>query len=172
MATTKDKGKSTGQKASMSQAEAEDFLYREADLLDELRLEEWLELFTEDGIYWLPTNPEDADPEKEISIIYDDKTRRELRIKQFRTGIHWSQDPPSRTRHFVSNVRVDEDSNGEVKVLSNLIVFESRGQRSTVLPGACVHQLRPAGGGWQIAMKRVSLLSSSTAYFDNLTFLI
>ena len=132
----------------MTRQEAEDFLDREAQLIDSGRLEEWLELFTPDGIYWLPID-EAADPEREPSIVHDDSPQRAKRIYQFLRGPHYAQMPPSRTVHFVSNVetgqgdeevvrqahqeRQDEvvrqahhDRKDEATVMCNLLVFELR----------------------------------------------
>ena len=86
-----------------------EFLYREARLADEARYAEWLALWTEDAVYWVPASPDpDADPETRISHIYDNRARLETRIKLLQTGHRYSQEPASLMRRLVSNVEVEE----------------------------------------------------------------
>ena len=91
--------------AEINRSEAEEFLYREARLLDEGRLEEWLLLFTQDAYYWMPSD-KGLDPREETPIIYDDRATLEDRISRLRSPAAHSQSPPSRTRHMISNVEV------------------------------------------------------------------
>src|SRR5438270_862809 len=106
--------------------EIEDFLYREAELLDDRRYEDWLELFADDGIFWIPLDA-DADPKREPSILYDDKDGRAARVHQLLHQPHYSQMPPSRTVHAITNVRVGEaDPDGAVRVRCNLAITEMR----------------------------------------------
>src|SRR5437867_6717929 len=94
--------------------EIEEFLYREADLLDHRRFHEWLDLFTEDAHYWMPIRStrlrgdEDNELTKEWENSYFDDDKRMLaqRVAKFDTGFSWAEDPPSRTRHMVTNVRI------------------------------------------------------------------
>src|SRR5918992_4364173 len=107
---------------------AERLLFREARLLDERRYEEWLELFTEDGIYWLPMHQEDGnDPATSISIIYDDAERRAERVYRTLHTPVLDQSPRSRTVHLVGNVEVaGADERGDVRVLCSQFVGELR----------------------------------------------
>lgn len=163
-------------------AEAEQLLYWEARLLDEVRFEEWLELFTEDGLYWLPVH-EDADLDaapSTISIIYDDAKRREERV--FRT-LHTAvldQNPRSRTVHMISNVEVDpEPVDGDVRVWCTQMVTEMRpGGRGQVglndqrtFAGRAEYRLRRVNGEWKFSMKKLMLINSDQPIF-NLTFII
>ena len=84
------------------------FLLHEARLLDQRRFEEWMELFTEDGYYWAPARPDQENPDDEVSLFYDDRENMKSRIQRLRHGAVFSQIPPSRTCHSVSNVIVDE----------------------------------------------------------------
>ncbi len=85
-----------------------EFLYREARLADEARYAEWLALWTDDGVYWVPaTTDPDADPDKHISHIYDNRGRIETRIKLLQTGHRYSQEPASLMRRLISNIEVD-----------------------------------------------------------------
>jgi len=82
------------------------FLYMEARFQDEHQYEAWEALWTDDGIYWVPANGADIDPEKEMSIIYDNRSRISLRIKQLLTGKRHTQTPQSRLRRIVSNIEL------------------------------------------------------------------
>src|SRR5579864_7992245 len=86
--------------------EAEQFLYYEAELIDERDYERWLDLFLPDGLYWLPSSTTDLDPATQISIIYDDDRARRLRVERLLSGKRDGQIPPSLTCHAISNVRV------------------------------------------------------------------
>ena len=82
------------------------FIYNEARLQDEHDYEAWEALWTDDGVYWVPANGDDIDPEKEMSIIYDNRSRISLRIKQLLTGKRHTQTPQSRLRRIVSNIEL------------------------------------------------------------------
>lgn len=156
--------------------EAHAFLHREAQLLDEGRLDEWLELFTEDGMYWVPID-EKADPEWESSVLYDDHQRRAERVHQLLHEPRYAQQPASRTIHFISNVQVD-GGDGDPMVRCNVIVYELRPgdwrqaglgeQRS--LAARCEYRLR-SEDGWRIAAKKVVLLNRDMP-LENLTFIM
>ncbi len=81
------------------------FLYKEARFQDEHQYEAWEALWTDDGVYWVPANGPDIDPEKEMSIIYDNRSRIALRVRQLLTGKHFTQTPQSRLRRLVSHYR-------------------------------------------------------------------
>lgn len=165
---------------SLSRAEAEAFLYAEARLLDTGRFEEWLRLFTADGLYWIPIDT-DADPACETSIMYDDAEQREKRVYQLRHG-HLAQEPPSRTVHFISNVELEDgDAAGEATIFCNTLVHEMRpgdhqqlqyglGQ-PRVLAARCAYRLRRENGAWRIALKQVTLLDRDLP-LQNITFLL
>jgi 3-phenylpropionate/cinnamic acid dioxygenase small subunit len=102
----------------------QDLLHREARLLDERRLEEWLELFTDDATYWLPISGTD-DP-REPSLIRDSRAGMEERVFRVTRTLAHAQNPPSRTQHHVSNVEVRELEDGLLEVLCNQTVHELR----------------------------------------------
>ena len=148
----------------------EQFLYREAALLDARHYQEWLELLTDDCRYWMPAGRDDIDPEKETSFIYDDRKALGVRIARlFHPAAH-SQTPPSRTRHVIGNVQIDELEGGAVKVYSNFVLFESRLGNQRVFGGHYEHELRRVNGDWRIARKKVSLVNND-GIFNNLTFM-
>ena len=96
------------------------FLYREARLQDDHRYNDWGAVWTDDGVYWVPANGEDIDPDSKMSIIHDNRSRIALRVKQFYTGKRHSQLPKSRLRRLVSNVEI-VDAEAAAEVPENLI---------------------------------------------------
>ncbi len=77
----------------------EAFLYREARLIDEHRYDQWLSLWTDEALYWVPCNEDDTDPERQVSIIYDDRGRLGERVARLKSGAAWAQEPKSRMRN-------------------------------------------------------------------------
>jgi len=136
------------------------FLYHEAHLLDTQRLEEWLALFTEDATYWIPLEQGQSDPLETSSIIHDDRTLLELRVRQARHPRAHARRPLARTVHQVGNVRLLEESGGELRVASTLILVEFRAERQRVWGALVEHRLRDAGDTYRIAHKRVDLVNS------------
>src|SRR4051794_27088003 len=100
--------------AALARAEAEDFLYAEARLLDERRYDEWMKLFTEDGLYWIPVD-ETQPRQHSTSIIYDPPLRREERVHHLMHTSFPAQSPPSRTMHMIANVE-SEQAEGEIRL--------------------------------------------------------
>jgi len=165
----------------LTREQAEQLLYRECRLLDTLRLEEWLELFTDDGIYWLPIvegEPEEAPGA--ISIVYDDAGRRAERVYRTLHTPVLDQNPRSRTMHLVGNVEVvGLDARGDSMVLCNQVVAELRpgGQlqvglnETRFLAARCEYRLRHVDGSWRISLKKMLLLNSDQPLY-NLTFVL
>ena len=138
----------------------EQFLYHEARLLDSERFEDWLALFTDDATYWVPLERGQKDPYETSSIIHDDRTLLELRVKQMRHPRAHARVPPARTLHQVTNVMVLGEPNGEVHVASALQVLEFRNERQRHYGALVEHRLRKSGDGFRIAHKRVDLVNS------------
>jgi p-cumate 2,3-dioxygenase subunit beta len=113
--------------SEVSRQEVEEFLYAEAALLDEWRLQEWLELLTDDATYQIPpTDKQQGDPSDTLFIIADDVFRIRSRVKQLLGKSAWAENPPSRTRRLISNVRVLEDDGDSVRVTANFAVYRMR----------------------------------------------
>ncbi len=107
--------------------EVEELFYKEAALLDEWRLEEWLELLTEDATYRIPpTDTPQGDASNTLFIIADDAIRIRSRVKQLLGKSAWAESPRSRTRRLISNVRVLESKGDEIRVTANFAVFRMR----------------------------------------------
>jgi benzoate/toluate 1,2-dioxygenase subunit beta len=147
----------------------EQFLYYEARLLDTQRYEEWLELFTDDATYWVPLEENQKDPFETSSIIHDDRTLLELRVKQARHPRAHARQPLARTVHQVGNVMVEEGMD-EVKVSSTLQLVEFRNQKQRLYGALVEHRLRRVNGSFKIAHKRVDLVNSE-GELDGITIL-
>jgi 3-phenylpropionate/cinnamic acid dioxygenase small subunit len=159
--------------------EIEQFLYREARLLDERRFPEWLELFTEDVRYWMASRPnrypksskaiaildpyryveDDLAAENELAILDETKETLIARVARLGTGMAWAEDPPSRTRHLITNVEVEPGgSEAGLIVYSNFIVYRSRAEtEQDFYVGARQDLLRRVPGGWKIASRKLIL---------------
>jgi len=156
---------------TLDRREAEDLLYAEARLLDELRYDEWLNLLTADILYWIPCNGPGSDPAHEISIAYDDSPRLHDRVARLGTGMAHAQSPPSQTRRLISNVQLEEPVDGVVQVVSTFILYELRRSRERVYAGQYQHRLRFEDGRWKIAVKKTVLVNNDEV-IDNLTFIV
>jgi len=147
----------------MLQGEAQAFLTREADLLDQRRFEEWVELFDDDGIYWVPSSPSQEDMYGQVSIILEDKNLLNLRIKRLSHPNAHAFNPPPSSVHLVGNVSADID--GEcVIVKSKLIMLEFRNDNETTLSGTVTHTLKRAADGFKIKLKRVNLIRAGGTF--------
>jgi 3-phenylpropionate/cinnamic acid dioxygenase small subunit len=150
----------------------EAFIYREARLADENRYDEWLSIWTEDAIYWVPANKDDYDPRRHVSIIYDGWERLQDRVDRLKSGAAWSQEPQSRMRRIVSNVEVEEiKADGTVVVRSNFVLGELRRSLQMVYFAGQVHHLRPVANSFKMSLKKVMLINNDEP-LHNLSFLI
>ena len=136
-------------------SEIQDFVLHEARLLDEQRYAEWLDLFAEDAVYWIPTRPNQASPHDALSIIYEPKTLLAVRVERLSRGEMHVQAPPSRTVHHVSAIEVDGD-----EARSALIVAEWRAGEARWFAARVTHKLRKEANGLRIVLKRVDLIDS------------
>lgn len=154
------------------------FFYREAELLDSNNLEGWLELLTEDISYEMPVrlNRERGNPgvSSETSHFSEDRRSLGLRVKRLKTDFGWAEDPPSRTRRFISNIRVETTSNpNEVKARSYLLLYRSRGTSTQVdlISGERQDLLRKVGGNWKLA-SRVIIVDQAVLGTRNLAIFL
>ena len=138
--------------------QVEDFLFREAELLDDWRLDDWVGLFTEDARYVVPTTdlPE-GDPQRDLVFIDDDITRLRARAVRLNSRHAHREYPWSRTRRFVSNVRVQETNDGELAVSANVMVYRFRSGEGAPYVGSIDYILRRHGGDLKIAYRRAVL---------------
>jgi 3-phenylpropionate/cinnamic acid dioxygenase small subunit len=141
-------------------SEIEQFLYREAWLLDHGRLDEWLGLFTDDATYWIPLRVDQSDPWTTSSIVYDDRRLLEVRVRQFQHPRAHARTPAPRTVHQISNIRVVQAEGDVLRVGSTLVLLEYRHERQRVWGALVEHRLRRTADGFRIAAKRVDLVNS------------
>jgi 3-phenylpropionate/cinnamic acid dioxygenase small subunit len=159
--------------------EVEQFLYLEARLLDERRFREWLELLTDDVRYWMGSRSnryprsskaiaildpdryveDDLTQEGELAILEETKQTLSQRVARLDTGMAWAEDPPSRSRHLITNIEVEPgDAANAVKVYSNFMVYRSRAEtEQDFYVGARRDLLRRVAGSWKIADRKITL---------------
>jgi p-cumate 2,3-dioxygenase subunit beta len=144
---------------SPSRASVEDFLYREAALLDAWKLAEWAELFTEDGEYLVPaTDLPDGDPGSSLFLIYDDRHRLGERAKRLLKKTAHAEFPHSRVRRIVGNVMLLNHEGDRLQVTCNFAVFRNRMQHADIFSGHSLYDLITTGdGGLRIRRKRAVL---------------
>ena len=144
--------------ALLLEREVEDFLVREAALLDEWRLDDWLDLFTEDARYLVPaTDGRTADPKETLAIINDDMARLRGRVERLKSRHAHREFPWSRTRRFVTNVMIKDISGEEIHVNASFLVYRIRSGQVDPLIGSYVHTLRRVDGSLKIAARKAVL---------------
>jgi biphenyl 2,3-dioxygenase subunit beta len=157
----------------------EDFLYLEAELLDDRKLREWLDLFTDDVRYWMPIRHNPLERPQDLSEelaqpgegYYFDDNKKTLRIRVERVYAKnaWAEVPPSRTRHLISNFRIKRDHGVEVEVHSNFIVYRTRMEADQdMFVGTRQDLLRRTDGGFKIA-KRTIILDQAVLSAKNIS---
>ena len=165
--------------------EVEQFYYEEAELLDDGRFADWLELLADDVDYWMPTRTNRLRRQQALSIAargeaaFYDETKESLawRIRRFDSGMAWAEDPPSRTRHLVTNIvahHVDPDAQAgftsdDLEVRSAFLVYRNRLEREeNIFAGRRIDILRRADEGLQVA-RRVILLDQNVLQAKNIS---
>ncbi len=141
------------------------FIYLEARLLDERRWQEWLDLWTDDGMYWIPQEHGQTSPHDHISLCWDNKPLRELRIRTLQSPRNWAQQPVTHASRVVSNVMVDgADDDGCLIVRSAFHLTEWRRGVTRHMAGSYIHKLVSSGESWLIKLKQVNLVNCSDAH--------
>ena len=153
-----------------SLTEIHQLLFQEAKLLDEHKFEDWLNLYSSDCTYWVPLELNQKDPLNTSSIIYDDKTLMEIRIKQYAHARAHARNPLPRTVHAVSNIHVESLTDTRVKVFSNLIVGEYRKEIQRSWFASVEHVLKIQDQTLKINSKRIDLINSESE-LDGITIL-
>ena len=153
------------------------FYIREAWLLDERKFKDWLDLFTDDILYFMPRRKNvlrrelhrEVTPLGDLAILEEDKRYLEMRVARLDSGMAWAEDPPSRTRHLVGNLEVTPLENGEVSVRTAFLVYRSHLETDhQLLSGSREDVLRQVAGGWKVA-KRTILLDANVLLDKNLS---
>lgn len=145
-----------------TQRDVEQFLYRQADILDRRDWEAWLDLFTEDGYYWMPAEESQTTGDGVPSIFYEDKFLMNMRGQRLDHPRAHSQRPRNKTSHVVSNVMIDEidADTGDVVVRSKFYVAEFRNDVLRHFAGGYRHHLKKTDAGYRIQLQRVDLVNA------------
>jgi 3-phenylpropionate/cinnamic acid dioxygenase small subunit len=142
------------------------FYIREAWLLDERKLTEWLQLFTDDVLYFMPRRKNvprreahrELTPLGDLAILEEDKRNLAMRVARLDTGMAWAEDPPSRTRHLIGNLEAAPLENGEVAAKTAFLVYRSHLETDHQLLSGCREDvLRKVNGAWKVARRTIVL---------------
>jgi 3-phenylpropionate/cinnamic acid dioxygenase small subunit len=157
--------------------ELNQFYIREAWLLDERRFKEWLDLFTDDVLYFMPRRKNvlrreqnrELTPLGDLAILEEDRRYLEMRVARLETGMAWAEDPPSRTRHLVGNLEVRALENGEVEARTAFLVYRSHLETDHQLLSGCREDvLRRIVDSWKVA-RRTIILDANVLLDKNLS---
>lgn len=155
--------------------EIEQFIYMEARLADQLQYDEWESLWTDDALYWVPSDGAGYDPMKKMSVIYDNRNRISTRLTQLRTGKRYAQAPPSNMRRLVSNIeileRVGRGEGSEATAVANFALFEAKERGTRMWAGQVTYVLRVIEGRIRLVNKTVVLIDNAMP-LPNMGFLI
>ena len=147
-----------------------DFVYAEARLLDEQRFEQWLELFSEDGYYWMPLSHDQTNPILQGSLMYEDKLLLRVRVERLAGQRTFSQQPRSRSHHLLARPEVEtqhpwhQPADGQYAVRVAFHYAEAREDEQNLYVGWATYQLRTENGALRIQQKRVDLLNCDAAH--------
>ena len=156
-----------------SRQEVEDLLYKEAALLDEWRLEEWLEMLTDDAVYEVPpTDVPEGDSRNTLFIIADDAVRIRSRVKQLMGRFAWAESPHSRTRRMISNVRVLGADDDSIMVTANFAVYRMRYESVDAYVGRYDLKLARVGKELKIKERRAILDNEALRPHGKISFIL
>jgi len=150
--------------ASDALREIEQFLYRQSELLDGKRWQDYLDLFTDDGVYWMPVTPEQTEWDSSPSIFAEDKYMMEVRMRRITHPTAWSQLPMWGTSHVIGNVVIESESHGEYGVRSRFHMMELRRDDVRHFGGTYRHVLVRDGGQLKIKLQRVDMFNAQAPY--------
>ncbi len=141
----------------------ENFLYREARLLDTGQFDAWLALFTSDAQYWVPVGSDDIDPAEHVSLICDDLPALAKRVARLQSGHAYAQDPASRVHRLISNVETGtvDAAIGTFEVTCMMLLVELAHHRQTIHSARCEFMLEWRDETWRIRSKKVNLLKNN-----------
>ena len=147
-----------------------DFVYAEARMLDEARYTQWLDLFTDDGYYWMPLEPGQTDPRLHCSLMYEDKLLLRVRVERLSGARTFSQQPRSRCHHLLQQPQIESadahgDSGDGLWVVRTAFIYtETRRDVQTMYSGWASHELVAVDGALRIRLKRIDLVNSDCAF--------
>jgi p-cumate 2,3-dioxygenase beta subunit len=160
--------------ASVSRTEIEDFLYKEADLLDTWRLDDWFALLAEDASYYVPPNDKpDADHRSTLFIVADDIARLRERVKRLKDPNCHAEYPHSRTRRMISNVRITGTDGDTISVAANFVIYRfRRDERIRQYVGSYRYRLRRQDDALKIVERRAILDSEELGTLGSVSFIL
>jgi benzoate/toluate 1,2-dioxygenase beta subunit len=147
-----------------NQHEVEQFLYRQSELLDTKKWQDWIDLFAPDGIYWMPPAPEYKTWDGQPAIFAEDKNLMTVRMNRVLHPDAWSQRPLWETNHVVSNVAIQKESADEIVVKSRFHMMELRRDDVRHFAGSYLHTLKKTKTGYAIKLQRVDMTNAQAAY--------
>ena len=147
------------------------FLFLEARLADSHDYDGWEGLWEDDAIYWVPANGTDTDPETQMSIIYDNRSRINVRVEQLKTGRRHTQTPRSELARMISNIEIGAIEKTEVTVFANSMIYEDNLRGETVWGARNEYRLRLVDGRFRLVRKKISLVNNGKPIFT-LSFLV
>lgn len=152
--------------SAFSERQLIDFVYAEARLLDEQRFDDWLNLFTDDGRYWMPLAPGQQDPRLHTSLLYEDKLLLRVRVERLAGARTFSQQPRSRSHHLLQqpSIEVADRDAGRYTLRTAFHYVETRLDAQTLFAGWATHELVTEAGALRICLKRVDLVNCDAAF--------
>ena len=143
-----------------------DFVYDEADLLDRRQFAQWLDLFDEQGHYWMPLTPGQTDARLQTSLMHEDKLLLGIRIERLSGARTFSEQPATRSHHLLQQPRVIrcDPQGGQYQVRTAFHYVETRIDRQELFAGWATHDLIEVGGALKILLKRVVLVNCDAAF--------
>ena len=146
------------------QHEVEQFLYKQAELLDTRQWKAWIDLFADDGIYWMPPDASYKTWDGQPAIFAEDKNLMTVRMNRVLHPDAWSQRPLWGTNHVVSNVVIEKETKDTVVVRSRFHMLELRRDDVRHFAGSYRHELKKAKGDFRIKLQRVDMTNAQAAY--------
>ncbi|MEO1889896.1 MAG: aromatic-ring-hydroxylating dioxygenase subunit beta [Cycloclasticus sp.] len=149
----------------------ESLIFTEARLADDLRLEQWLDCYSDQCVYWIPSSYPAVDPRQEITLEFHDKRRLQDRVARIRTGVAYSMVPVIRTRHVLGNVEYWQGAENEVQARASFIIDALFEGKHRVLSGWVGYLLVSEAKEWKIAVKQINLIDADCLQENNTFFL-
>lgn len=143
--------------------ELEQFIFREARFADEHDYDSWEALWTDDALYWVPVDGGGYDPERHVSIMYDNRRRISTRLQQLRTGKRYAQSPPSNLRRTISNIELLGNEGDDISAGANFVLYESKPRGLRTWAGRYTYVVRRVDGELKLVRKTVMLVNSAEA---------
>ncbi len=149
----------------------EALIFAEARLADDLRLEQWLECYSRECIYWIPSSYTKSDPREEITLELHDRRRLEDRVTRIRTGMAYSMVPVIRTRHMLGNIEYWQGDDSETRARASFILDALFDGKHRILSGWYGYSLVNENNNWKIAVKQINLIDADCLQENNTFFL-